>query len=83
MTCEELQNELTRQDIREGDIVQITLTNGTIITGSMTSETVSPEIVVNNETIECRIGVHEGPFTVPTTIFARDISKILKIQDAV
>lgn len=82
MTCTELQNQLTRQNIKKGDFVQITLNKGKIITGSIASETVSPEIVVDNETIECRIGVHEGPFTAPTTIFARDISKILKIQDA-
>lgn len=83
MTCEELQNELSRQNIQEGDFVQVTLISNNIITGSITSGIVSPEITVNKEKVECRIGVHEGNFTVPTTILAKEIIKIIKIQNAV
>lgn len=76
MTHEELQNQFIFQNLREGMRVQLTLINGNIINGTLSTGSVFPETIINGETIGSRIGIFQGPLTVMQTHFSENIGAI-------
>lgn len=79
MTHEELQYQFILQNLKEGQAVQLTLIDGSIINGTLSTGRVHPETIINGETIGSRIGLFPGPLTVMQTHFSEDIVAIIRI----
>lgn len=79
MTNEEMQDQFILQNLSEGTEVQLTLIDGSMITGTLSTGSVLPEIIINGETIGSRIGLFSGPITVMQPYFSEDIVEIIEI----
>ncbi|MFY8181936.1 MAG: hypothetical protein ACOVLG_09170 [Flavobacterium sp.] len=79
MTNEEMQDQFILRNLTEGTEVQLTLIDGSIITGTLSTGSVLPEIIINGETIGSRIGLFSGHLTVMQPYFSEDIVEIIEI----
>ena len=80
MTHEELQNQFMLNNLSEGDSVQLTLSNGTIVQGILSTSNVFPETTIGNNIVGSRIGLFLAPLTPMRPFFSENILEIVRTE---
>ena len=87
MTHEKLVTEFLKQNLQEGDLVELIMNNGDKATGLLSDKRVFCDLGENGEKLNSRIGLLPPPPppgriapNIPTTVYTERIITITKIQ---